>query len=647
MQRLLFVSLILIFCFISAYSQFCLPEGITFTTQAQIDSFQINYPGCTEIEGRVEICGADISNLDGLMPITSIYGSLVIGDSTWTMACNDSLVSLSGLNNLHSVFSDLTIVNNESLTDLTALNNLSNISGSLNMISNHKIIDFSGLENITQINEDLYVEGNSSLLNFTGLNNLDSIGNDLCVNFNASLANFAGLDSLHTINGIFQVGYMWTTSNGSLENFSGLGNLALVGDEFYILQNPSLSDLSGMDNLSSVGSLWIFHNGSLASLSGLENLSQILGGLNIENNDSLLDLSGLNGLDSLGGYLSIKYNDKLKICNNQFVCNFLDDPTGGVNIYLNDIGCNNPWEIADACGIQLECLPFGSYNFNIQSDIDSFQVNFPGCNALKGYVIISGDSITNLHELETITSIGQSLILRGNDLLTDMIGLHNLHTINGRLELGGGGFWYQGNELLHDMTGLEGLNVIRDGMTITSNHSLIDFSGFENLDSISGNIYIGHNDSLLSLNGLDEVDLSEVWLMELKFNPSLSYCHIISVCDYLNDPTVYANFGENFIGCDSEEEVLDSCESNTVKIEEQHIKDNYILYPNPANQELNISVEGYNIDEVIIYTLTGQQVMHKRPVNGTIDISALQPGMYIVEVTVGGLKVRQKLLVQR
>ncbi len=35
-----------------AIAQPCLPEGITFTTQAQIDNFQINYPGCTEIEGR-------------------------------------------------------------------------------------------------------------------------------------------------------------------------------------------------------------------------------------------------------------------------------------------------------------------------------------------------------------------------------------------------------------------------------------------------------------------------------------------------------------------------------------------------------------------------------------------------------------------
>jgi len=70
-----------------SFSQPCLPEGITFTTQAQIDSFQINYPNCTEIEGDVEINGDDITNLNGLNVLTSIGGYLFIGD-------NDALISL-------------------------------------------------------------------------------------------------------------------------------------------------------------------------------------------------------------------------------------------------------------------------------------------------------------------------------------------------------------------------------------------------------------------------------------------------------------------------------------------------------------------------------------------------------------------------
>ncbi len=39
----------------AGFTQGCLPDGISFTTQAEIDNFQTNYPGCTEIEGDVTI----------------------------------------------------------------------------------------------------------------------------------------------------------------------------------------------------------------------------------------------------------------------------------------------------------------------------------------------------------------------------------------------------------------------------------------------------------------------------------------------------------------------------------------------------------------------------------------------------------------
>ncbi len=54
----------------------CLPEGITFTTHEQVDSFQVNYPGCTEIEGDVIISGENITSLQGLNVVTNVGGFL-------------------------------------------------------------------------------------------------------------------------------------------------------------------------------------------------------------------------------------------------------------------------------------------------------------------------------------------------------------------------------------------------------------------------------------------------------------------------------------------------------------------------------------------------------------------------------------------
>ena len=72
-------------------SQSCLPEGIAFTIQEQIDSFQINYPNCHGIEGYVNIAGDDINNLNGLNILTSIGGYLQIvdGDSLTSSTVGD------------------------------------------------------------------------------------------------------------------------------------------------------------------------------------------------------------------------------------------------------------------------------------------------------------------------------------------------------------------------------------------------------------------------------------------------------------------------------------------------------------------------------------------------------------------------------
>jgi len=114
-------------------SQPCLPEGITFTTQVQIDNFQTDYPNCSEILGEVIISGNEITSLNGLNVLTSISEYLSIEN-------NNILTNLSGLENLTTIQGDLNIGNwnlwpamygNPSLISLDGLDNLAYIGGSL------------------------------------------------------------------------------------------------------------------------------------------------------------------------------------------------------------------------------------------------------------------------------------------------------------------------------------------------------------------------------------------------------------------------------------------------------------------------------------------------------------------------------------
>ncbi len=71
------------------------------------------------------------------------------------------------------------------------------------------------------------------------------------------------------------------------------------------------------------------------------------------------------------------------------------------------------------------------------------------------------------------------------------------------------------------------------------------------------------------------------------------------------------------------------------------------LYPNPADQMVTISVKnGVIIKEVTIYNQVGQKVYWGTSENNTLDVSKLQPGVYIIEVTTNQNKIREKLILE-
>jgi hypothetical protein len=135
-------------------AQSCLPQGITFNWQTEIDNFQSNYPGCTHIEGNVTISSFDITNLNGLSVLTSIGGTLSI--------YVDVLSSLAGLENLTSIGGDLIVQNNDSLANLAELVNLTSI-GNLWLRYNHNLASLSGLDNLSITGGLIWIFDNDTL----------------------------------------------------------------------------------------------------------------------------------------------------------------------------------------------------------------------------------------------------------------------------------------------------------------------------------------------------------------------------------------------------------------------------------------------------------------------------------------------------
>jgi hypothetical protein len=71
------------------------------------------------------------------------------------------------------------------------------------------------------------------------------------------------------------------------------------------------------------------------------------------------------------------------------------------------------------------------------------------------------------------------------------------------------------------------------------------------------------------------------------------------------------------------------------------------IYPNPATSFITIKTpQGNPIEETIIYNNLGQKILITKPVYNTVDVSALKPGIYFIEVATKEWRGRTKLIKQ-
>ncbi len=425
----------------------CLPEGITFTTQEEIDNFQVNYPGCTEIEGDVSIEGWNITNLHGLSVLISIGGYLEI-------YYNNGLTSLTGLENLSSIGGSLDIIDNYALSSLTGLMSLTYLGGDLNTIRDHALISLTGLENLTSIGGDVSIEVNLSLTSLTGLDNLTSIG-------------------------------------GKLQ----------IGD--YDYGNPALTSLSGLDNLISIGgNMFIGYNPELTDMTALENVTSFQGDVTITGNYSLTNCA----IQNICNYLNAP-NGVVEIYNNGPGCNSQSEVVSACGGSIPCLPYGNYYLLSqdDVDNFKINFPACNDLAGNLIITGNSI-INLTGLNqvySIGGSACIDYcDNLENLNGLENLYSIGGSLGVHENNQLLSLSGLESLDFIDGLLAIGtiddGGAPSAPpgGNPLLTSISSLSSLTDV-GGLDIGQNPSLLSLSGLDNIDANTlAYVAIGLNSSL-------------------------------------------------------------------------------------------------------------------------------------------------------
>lgn len=362
------ITLLLVLSALSfANAQGCLPQGITFTNQAQIDDFQSNFPGCSVILGDVNIIddGSNaITNLNGLEILNTINGNLLLQE-------NYSLNSISGLHNLTYIGGDLTLSFNYFLPSLTGLENLDSIGGDFKTTCSNLIEDLVVFQNLSKIGGNLKITWNNKLKSLDGLENLN-LGGGVYLSDNVLLSDLSSLESFTSINGDFyllsnnaldSLGCLKNLSSigGNLDinfcspliNLAGLDSLKIVGGYVNIEDNWYLNNLTGLNALKSIGgSLSVTNNSELNSLNSLYNLNSIGGGLTVAENSFLTSLDGLDNISaaSING-LVIANNSSLSTCEVKSICDYLAIPGSVVNISGNAPGCSNRQEVEELCNL--------------------------------------------------------------------------------------------------------------------------------------------------------------------------------------------------------------------------------------------------------------------------------------------------------
>ncbi len=362
MRKFTLIILLLSSIFTQSYSQTCLPEGITFETQAQVDSFAINYPNCKKILGDLNFkLETDINNTDALNNLTAVMGNLHL---------NGDDKSLKGLSNIDTVGGYLFLITN--VTSCEVIKSIEFIGKSLSLGHSDSLKSLKGLEKLKYVGTYISISDCKLLQVIEGFDSLRHLG-ALSITGNERLKKIEGfnfvndigtieikrcdsLKEINILNNVERITYWFEISdNDQLEKIEGFSSLKTIDGIFIINSQMNLNDLSVFKNLTSINRGFYLYGSKLENLNDFSSLSYIKGRLDIRSNHVLSDISALENIksDSIR-LLCITNNENLSNCAIKSVCDYIGMQPDKVTIAFNNSGCESAYEVLDICSNSID-----------------------------------------------------------------------------------------------------------------------------------------------------------------------------------------------------------------------------------------------------------------------------------------------------
>ena len=406
----------------------CPTDFISLSSQADVDNFAVNYPGCTVLNNSLTIDGDTntITNLNGLAQITSAqdlimrntqisnfnglhnlehltqlilwYNPIIQNLEGFTALesmvgivafVNPGLTSLSGIDSLVSL-DELSLLNNVNLSDISQLSTISTLS-QINIAGN-AISSLAGLENLQSVTTDFSIS-NEPITDYNELVNLQSIGGSLRITENSLLTDLSAFINIESVQDLY------LTSCTSLMDLAGLQNIQTISGVLRIGFNSELININVFSNITSVANLDIYGNDNLESLSGLENLQLIEERLLLSDNTFLVDIEALDNVFSTEiDEVVIVNNNNLAVCNTELICAIIDEHSVLKTIANNFDGCNSVAEVSALCN------PLAVSDFTLNNSISIYP------NPVSDILQIYSSEGVSIEKIAIYSMLGESLI---------------------------------------------------------------------------------------------------------------------------------------------------------------------------------------------------------------------------------------------
>jgi hypothetical protein len=466
----------LIVSFSGSINAQCPPGPITLLTQADVDNFTANYPGCTELNNQLVIGpSSDIVDLNGLSGITKIKGGLDISQNT-------ELVDASGLSNVLSIGMSggfIFIDNNDKLPgiDLTGASapNLTQLT-----IFNNPLLGSLGLPlDISTLSQGFQVALNPNL---TSISEFDAL---------TSVVGFLELSDipkavLPAFPNLMDVGFgIRITNNPNITSLPPFVSLATIGGGLMnISNNPNLGtiDLSYV-SAPSLGQVTIYNNALLNSLGLPLDINTLSQGLQIALNPNLTSITEFDALASMVSFLELS-----------------DIPKAVLPAFPNLTTVGNGIRITNNSNItslppfaSLSVIGGGILNISNNPNLGAIDLSPVSAPSLNRVTIYNNANLTSLELPPDITTLDINLQIALNPNLTTISEFDALTTIGSFLELA--------NIPKAVLPLFPNLTTIGFGLRVFENPNITALPPFASLSSINGGILnISNNPNLTSID---------------------------------------------------------------------------------------------------------------------------------------------------